>query len=270
MYACIPVPLIASLKPDGISDDDIRRVFQQLGFETRYDESKIDASAGEITIGKEGEQRRVKIGCSAHHRDLGVRNLSADTPSGIRTEVQRYGIFTGASTLFHANLYVTRVNSGEITIWCQQESLERLIPFCTKIGNCLSKGPLSGIADIDGLKTSRQNFILMSGRAGGVISHGDLQFSRIRAMLKTRTTDIGLLLLTFMIGLVTLGLHFVPVQKVLEGHKVVIIDPLGSTVRAFVENSWPPSIIAVLTVLLTLSIALASVPRQHISWDWQN
>jgi hypothetical protein len=263
MFARIPVPLKSA--EDGTQFDDarIRKAFQDLGFETRYDPDKIDEETGLIHTPTKGDTK-VEIGSTAHHRDLAKRNINPDAPANVKSEIERFCIFTGASTIFQANLFITRVNTGEITIWCHQESLDKLIPFCQKIASTFSIGTISQIINLNELKSSSDTFRIISGKAGSVISHGSLEFGKAWRLFNRRLTDIGLLCFSMLIFLITFGLHATKKYETKIDNKRIMVDPLGDSVRAFVENTWPPSFVAALTISLTLAISYFLLPNQKI------
>lgn len=269
MFARIPIPLNLIAYPSGIDDDAIRKVFKGLGFETRYDAQKIDPATGKIKIGPAGAERYVTIGSNDHHRDLGLRNLGNNPPESIKKEVERFGIFTGSSTQFHSSLFVTRVNEGDITIWCYQDQIEVMLKLCDRIGKHLHSAPLNAIVDIDELRASTGSFSLFSSRSGGLISRGDMSSSRLQDILLSRISDVVLFILTFVLFSSCILMHFVPVEKVGGASGAVVYDPLGHTLRTFVETTWPPSLVALVTLFITLTVAIFSTSRHSVRWAWK-
>jgi hypothetical protein len=128
--------IAVSLKKDaaGAFPEDVvvRSMMKKLGFDIPFRTNPDGTPIDTVRISSGGAEIEVKAGSNAHFRNIASRTLDAATPPATRSEIERFGIYTGASSKFQANIFISRANAGDVTIFLYQASLDQLIP-CSNI-----------------------------------------------------------------------------------------------------------------------------------------
>ena len=252
----VRIPFRLRRQPDGsaFTDAEIRAVFIDLGYRARLRGEASDAAP--------------EPGASSEYRDRATRNLNADMRDTTRAEVAGYCIFYGASSQTRSELFVNRVNDGEIVVWIHQARLEALLAFCERLCRDLA--------------TAGRNVLVLPGRQGSeivpielypdksaaLIAEGAFRRDGWRSALEHRGVELIAFLLTALLALGAYGLQKIPVSVERTDDRILRIDPVGATLRGLAEQSWPTLAITSLILLVTLCAAALVASRKVARWRW--
>lgn len=257
MFVRMPLTLTKPLRTAPDTDERIRTFFRELGYNLR---SRRTAD-GMVEVGEGEAMKQFIVDSTPYHQALASKNLGAACVAAVRGEIERFTICYCVSSANETEIFVTRVNEGEVTVWIFQRLPAKLTRAAEHIAwRILKRG--DGVFDVRKAMANHTPLELSTADGGLTVSHGAFVSRRFGTFLRDRSVEVALLMTAVTIGLITLLVDRVP-----KDGGAARVDPLPVWLRTFASATWPPSFYAAVTLLLTLTILYVSAPRRVLRWQ---
>lgn len=256
MFVRMPLTLKAELRTAVDTDHRIREFFRGLGYHVRPEK----VSSGLVTLAVDGQASQFALNSTEHHRALARKNVSATAAPMIKQEIGRFCICYCVSSGNETEIFVTRVNEGEVTVWIFQPLPAKLIRAADHVGwRIVRRG--EALFDRRKALANRTPIILSTTSTGLTVSEGSFATGSFAHFVAGRTVEVTLLIVTLLLGLATLLVDRVPHLA-----DATTTDPLPALLRTFATATWPSALVAAATIAVTLLLNYWSQPKRTLRW----
>jgi len=197
-------------------------------------------------------------------RALAKRNVDSEISSETRREIERYTIFYGASSGNKAEIFVTCVNNGEMTVWIYQKEMERALASAENFAARL----ISRRDNVFNMKLSFGRggtpLDLETNATAAIVSQGYFSKDKKREFLRSKKVEV--------LSLITLSGVF---MLLVTSNNTICNSDIGpfylsptNMPCSLVGRLWPSLALSILILAVTLAVSFLTMPVKVIRWDW--
>lgn len=197
-------------------------------------------------------------------RALARRNVDTEINGETRKEIERYTIFYGASSGNKAEIFVTCVNNGEMTVWIYQKEMERALASAESFATRL----VSRRDNVFNMKLSfgRRGtpLDLETNATAAIVSQGYFSKDKKREFLRAKKVEIlSVIALSGLFTLLVTSNNTICHPGMTPFHLSPADFPCS-----LVGRVWPSLALSIVVLTVTLVISFLTMPVKVIQWDW--